>query len=87
MDPHPKPPAVGAGIPAGTVLETRDPGSTWCGLDGSGPTTIRNRHHLRPLTCVQAHDDGTTAMPGATHPAKEGLNATDRHHATCWTTC
>ncbi|KAG0724299.1 hypothetical protein GWK47_040862 [Chionoecetes opilio] len=68
---------------AGTVLETTAPRQYLVRLDGSGRTTIRNRRHLRPLTCVQGHDDGTAATPGATRPAKEGLNATDRHHATC----
>ncbi|KAG0723218.1 hypothetical protein GWK47_043080 [Chionoecetes opilio] len=48
----------------------RHPGSTWCGWTGSGRTTIRNRRHLRPLTCVQAHDDVPTAMPGATPPSQ-----------------
>ncbi|KAG0725526.1 hypothetical protein GWK47_038453 [Chionoecetes opilio] len=55
---------------AGTVLETTAPRQYLVRLDGSGRTTIRNRRHLRPLTCVQAHDDGTTAMPGATRPSQ-----------------
>ncbi|KAG0730387.1 hypothetical protein GWK47_028365 [Chionoecetes opilio] len=55
---------------AGTVLETTAPRQYLVRLDSSGHTTIRNRRHLRPLTCVQAHDDGTTAMPGATPPSQ-----------------
>ncbi|KAG0723273.1 hypothetical protein GWK47_042967 [Chionoecetes opilio] len=55
---------------AGTVLETTAPRQYLVRLDGSGRTTIRNRRHLRLLTCVQAHDDGTTAMPGATPPSQ-----------------
>ncbi|KAG0710423.1 hypothetical protein GWK47_022830 [Chionoecetes opilio] len=55
---------------AGTVLETTAPRQYLVRLDGSGRTSFRNRRHLRPLTCVQAHDDGTTAMPGATPPSQ-----------------
>ncbi|KAG0723661.1 hypothetical protein GWK47_042256 [Chionoecetes opilio] len=55
---------------AGIVLETTAPRQYLVRLDGSGRTTIRNRRHLRPLTCVQAHDDGTTAMPDATPPSQ-----------------
>ncbi|KAG0718161.1 hypothetical protein GWK47_000809 [Chionoecetes opilio] len=76
-------PASGRWDRAGTVLETTAPRQYLVRLDGSGRTTIRNRRHLRPLTCVQGHDDGTAATPGPPRPAKEGLNATDRHHATC----
>ncbi|KAG0723364.1 hypothetical protein GWK47_042840 [Chionoecetes opilio] len=39
---------------AGTVLETKGTQAYLVRLDGSGRTTIRNRRHLRPLTCVQA---------------------------------
>ncbi|KAG0726007.1 Transposon Ty3-I Gag-Pol polyprotein [Chionoecetes opilio] len=72
---------------AGTVLETTAPRQYLVRLDGSGRTTIRNRRHLRPLTCVQAHDDGTTAMPGATPPSQGRPQRHRQAHATCWTTC
>ena len=49
---------------AGTVLETTAPRQYLVRLDGSGRATIRNRRHLRPLTCdpsIQARDNGAAA--------------------------
>ncbi|KAG0726346.1 hypothetical protein GWK47_036811 [Chionoecetes opilio] len=82
-----KTPAVGAGIAQALSWRLRHPGSKLVRLDGSGCTTIRNRRHLRPLTCVQAHDDGTTAMPDVTPPSQGRPQRHRRHHATCSTTC
>ncbi|KAG0713209.1 hypothetical protein GWK47_016723 [Chionoecetes opilio] len=68
---------------AGTVLETTaNPGSTWCGW------TARAHHHQEPAPLAPSRAfrgrrrDSSDAWR---HPAqpKEGLNATDRHHATC----
>ena len=57
----------------GTVLETTAPRQYLVQLDSSGRATIRNRRHLRPLTCelsIQMRDNGAAAMPDPTPPTQ-----------------
>ena len=66
-------PSSGRWDRTGTVLETTAPRQYLVRLDGSGRATIRNRRHLRPLTCelhTQGSDNGAAATPDPTPPTQ-----------------
>ncbi|KAG0711615.1 hypothetical protein GWK47_020235 [Chionoecetes opilio] len=68
---------------AGTVLETTAPRQYLVRLDGSGRTTLRTGATCASSRAFRGTTTGQQRRLAPPRPAKEGLNATDRHHATC----